>query len=85
MHTGALGPLVSQGGLRFADTIHEGTERWHQLGDGVPGDVMTVIVQQGDPLDLRIHQERMLDHDLSSEFTQRYSTGQISVYERVTK
>jgi len=85
MHTGALGPLVSQGGLRFADTIHEGTERWHQLGDGLPKDVMTVVVQQGDPLDLRIHGERPLNQDFSAEFTQRYSVGNISVFERVKK
>ena len=85
MHTGALGPLVSQGGLRFADTIHEGSERWHQLVDGVPKDVMTVVVQQGDPLDLRIHGERLLSQDLSAQFTQRYSVGNISVYERAKK
>jgi len=85
MHTGALGPLVSQGGLRFADTIHEGTARWHQLSDGVPNDVMTIVVQQGDPLDSRIHEERMLNKDLSAEFTQQYSAGNISVYERVAK
>ncbi|HKA19870.1 MAG TPA: hypothetical protein VKN18_16385 [Blastocatellia bacterium] len=85
MHTGALGPLVSQGGLRFADTIHEGTERWHQLGDGIPKDVMTVVVQQGDPLDLRIQGERVLNQSLSAEFTQLYSAGNITVYERVKK
>ena len=85
MHTGALGPLVSQGGLRFADTIHEGSERWHQLGDGVPKDVMTVVVQQGDPLDLKIHGERLLNQDLSTQFTQLYSVGNIAVYERAKK
>jgi hypothetical protein len=84
MHTGALGPLVSQGGLYFADTIHEGTGRWHQLEDGIPGDVMTVIVQAGDPLDLRIHEEPILSRDLSSDFTPQFSVGNISVYERTT-
>jgi hypothetical protein len=82
MHTGALGPIVSQGGLRFADTIHEGTGRWHQLDDGIPADVQTVIVQGGDPLDLRIHQEAILSRDLSSDFTPQFSVGNISVYER---
>jgi hypothetical protein len=83
MHTGALGPLVSQGGFCFADTIHEGTGRWHQLGDGIPDDVMTVVVQQGDPLDLRFQQEASLIRDLSAEFTQRFSAGNITVYERI--
>ncbi|MFY9572264.1 MAG: hypothetical protein WAV20_12765, partial [Blastocatellia bacterium] len=39
MHTGALGPVVSQGGLRFSNIIHEGSSRWHQLGEGFPRDV----------------------------------------------
>jgi hypothetical protein len=85
MHTGALGPLVSQGGLRFADTVHEGTARWHQLNEGVPEDVMTVVVQKGDPLDIRIHDEPVLNKDLLAEFTQRFSVGNISVYERGSK
>ena len=84
MHTGALGPLVSQGGLHFADTIHEGTARWHQLEDGIPADVMTVVVQQGDPLDLRIHAGPLLTRNLSSEFAQQFSAGNITVYERET-
>jgi len=83
MHTGSLGPLVSQGGLYFADTIHEGTGRWHQLEDGIPGDVMTVIVQAGDPLDLRIQHEAILSRDLSSDFTPQFSVGNISVYGRI--
>jgi hypothetical protein len=85
LHTGALGPLVSQGGLRFADTVHEGTARWHQLNEGVPEDVMTVVVQKGDPLDIRIHDEPVLNKDLLAEFTQRFSVGNISVYERGSK
>jgi hypothetical protein len=82
MHSGALGPLVSQGGLRFSDIIHEGTVRWHQLGEGIPEDVATVIVQQGDPLDLRIRENLALTRDLAAEFSQQFSTGNIKVYER---
>jgi hypothetical protein len=33
MHTGALGPVVTAGGLRFSGVIHEGTERWHLILD----------------------------------------------------
>ncbi len=82
MHTGALGPVVSQGGLRFADTIHEGTLRWHQLGEGIPRDVATVIFQQGDPLDLRIQENPLLSRDLAAEFEQQLSAGTIKVFER---
>ena len=82
MHSGALGPVVSQGGLRFSDIIHEGTVRWHQLSDGIPKDVATVIVQQGDPLDLRIGGNPALTRDLSAEFEQQFSAGNIKVYER---
>jgi len=82
MHSGALGPVVSQGGLRFSDIIHEGTERWHQLSDGIPKDVATVIVQQGDPLDLRIGGNPALTRDLAAEFSQQFSDGNIKVYER---
>lgn len=82
MHSGALGPIVSQGGLRFADTIHEGTARWHQLEDGIPKDVATVIVQQGDPLDLQFSENAALERDLSAEFEQQLSVGNITVYGR---
>jgi hypothetical protein len=82
MHSGALGPVVSQGGLRFSDVIHEGTVRWHQLGEGIPKDVATVIVQQGDPLDLRIRENPALTGDLAAEFEQQLSAGNIKVYER---
>src|SRR5215213_1277204 len=53
MHSGALGPVVMEGGLRFSSLIHEGTVRWHGLGEGIPTDVRTIIIQQGDPLDER--------------------------------
>ena len=82
MHIGALGPLVSQGGLRFSDIIHEGTARWHQLDDGVPRDVATVIVQQGDPLDMRIGENPQLGNDLAGDFDQLLSVGNIKVFAR---
>lgn len=81
MHTGALGPVVPAGGLCFSDIIHEGTIRWHQLGEGIPDDVATVIVQQGDPLDLRIHENPALVSDLP-KFEQTFSSGGITVYSR---
>jgi hypothetical protein len=82
MHTGALGPLVTQGGLRFSDIIHEGTARWHQLGEGIPRDVATVIVQQGDPLDVRIGENPLLGNDLAGDFDQLLSVGNIKVFAR---
>jgi hypothetical protein len=82
MHSGALGPVVSQGGLCFSDIIHEGTVRWHQLGEGIPKDVATVIVQQDDPLDLRIRENPSLTRDLAAEFEQQLSAGNIKVFER---
>jgi hypothetical protein len=81
MHTGALGPIVPAGGLRFSDIIHEGTIRWHQLGEGIPDDVATVIVQQGDPLDFLIRENPGLEQDVT-RFEQRFCSGGITVYSR---
>lgn len=82
MHTGALGPVVSQGGLRFSRTIHEGSARWHELGDAIPKDVSTVLVQRNDPLDLRLRENPLLERALESEFEERLSVGKIRVLER---
>jgi hypothetical protein len=82
MHCGALGPLVPDGGLRFADIIHEGTAEWHQLGEGIPRSVATVIVQRGDPLDVRIDETPLLSRTLAAEFQQQYSAGNIKVFQR---
>ena len=82
MHTGALGPLVSQGGLRFAEIIHEGTLRWHQLDSGIPKDIGTVIVQQGDPLDLRLLENPAMARDLATEFREELSVGNIRIFLR---
>lgn len=81
MHTGALGPLVSKGGLRFSEIIHEGTLRWHQFDDGVPADVRTVIIQKGDPLDLRLRATPALAGDLE-KFQEELSVGDIRVFVR---
>jgi hypothetical protein len=82
MHTGALGPLVSKGGMRFSEIVHEGTTRWHQLVDGIPADVRTVIIQEGDPLALRLLENPALARDLAGNFHERFSVGEISVFSR---
>jgi hypothetical protein len=82
MHTGALGPLVIKGGLRFSNIIHEGTARWHQIEGGLPADVSTIIFQQGDPLDLRITESPKLAGDLASDFELQHSAGKIKLYRR---
>jgi hypothetical protein len=84
MNSGALGPIVPDGGLRFSEIIHEGTIGWHQLGEGIPKSVATVIVQQGDPLDLLIRESPVLTRGLATEFSQQFSSGNIRVYERRT-
>jgi hypothetical protein len=82
MHTGALGPVVTKGGLRFSDIIHEGTIRWHQIGDSIPPDVSTVIIQEGDPLERRLGESPALGRDLASGFRVRMDAGKIKVLER---
>ena len=82
MHTGALGPVVSQGGIRYSQVIHEGTARWHQIEGSIPEDVSTVIVQRGDPLAERISENAALSGTLSTEFEDRLSVGNITVFER---
>jgi Dolichyl-phosphate-mannose-protein mannosyltransferase len=82
MHTGALGPVVSEGGLRFSEIIHEGSLRWHQLDDGIPKDVATVMVQLGDPLDVRVRETPALERDLNSDFQEKLSVGNIKMFER---
>ena len=84
MHSGQLGPLVPKSGLEFADILHEGTIRWHQIDGGFSGDIATVIVRQDDPLDQRINGNANLTRELQSEFEPRFSAGSITVYERRT-
>jgi hypothetical protein len=68
--------------LRFSDIIHEGSLRWHQLDDGIPKDVATVMVQSGDPLDVRVHETPALENTLENEFHEKLSVGNIKVFER---
>ena len=82
MQTGALGPVVSQGGLSFSEIIHEGTLRWHQLDDGIPADITTIITQQDDQLDLRLRERPALARDLATDFQQQLSVGNIRVFGR---
>jgi hypothetical protein len=82
MHTGALGPVVSQGGLTFSQIIHEGTLRWHELDEEIPADIATIITQQDDPLDVRLRERPALARDLATKFQQELSVGNIRVFAR---
>jgi hypothetical protein len=82
MNTGALGPLVSQGGLQYSEIIHEGTLRWHEINDHIPGDVSTVIFQEGDPLDQWLRGNSDLARDLADKFQESMSVGKIKVFRR---
>jgi hypothetical protein len=82
MNTGELGPVVSQGGLRYSNIIHEGTLRWHQVKESIPGDVSTVIVQKGDPLDKRLQEDPALGRDLAERFQVQHSVGRIQLFRR---
>jgi hypothetical protein len=74
---------VPRAGLQFSSVIHEGTARWHQVAGAIPPDVSTVIVEQGDALDLRLRAQPALARDLSETFEPGYQTGKITVYSRV--
>ncbi|HKY04472.1 MAG TPA: hypothetical protein VJQ56_06265, partial [Blastocatellia bacterium] len=82
MQTGALGPLVSNGGLEFSGIIHEGTIGWHAIEDRIPEAIRTVIIHEGDPLDRRIAQSERLAADLASSFREEFSAGKIKVFTR---
>ncbi|HEY6331551.1 MAG TPA: hypothetical protein VI756_19655 [Blastocatellia bacterium] len=82
MQAGSLGPLVSKGGLLFSNVIHEGTARWHAIGDTVPNDVSTIIVQTGDLLDRRVSASGSLSADIDSNFEEVYRSGVIRILRR---
>lgn len=82
MNTGELGPVVSQGGLRYSEIIHEGTLRWHQIKETIPVDVSTVIVQENDPLDKRLRKNASLALDLAEHFQEKLSVGRIKLFQR---
>jgi hypothetical protein len=85
MHTGILGPVVPRAGMRFSDLIHEGTVRWHQIERGIPDDVMTIIFQEGDPLDQRIRASETLSREAATEFEVLESVGGIKLLGRVRR
>jgi hypothetical protein len=82
MHTGALGPVVSQSGLHFSSIIHEGTMGWHQISDDIPDEVSTIIFQEGDPLGERLRANQGLARELEQEFQQQFSVDNIRVFKR---
>ena len=82
MQTGSLGPVVSQGGLRFSQIIHEGTARWHQINDTIPVDVSTVILEKGDAFDRRLQSNQALMKDFSGHFQEKYSAGEMIIFQR---
>lgn len=73
MDTGALGPVVPRGGLRFADIIHEGTTGWHRVADSIPDEISTIILQEGDPLDRRLRETPALASAMSRDFREVFS------------
>jgi hypothetical protein len=83
MQTGSLGPVVSQGGLRFSQTIHEGTARWHQINEAIPEDVSVIIVEKGDALDKRLQNNQPLKSYFSSHFQEKFAAGELKYYERI--
>jgi hypothetical protein len=50
MHTGELARVVADGGLRYANVIHEGARRWSNLTREIPASVETLVYREGDPL-----------------------------------
>lgn len=82
MLTGSLGAIISQGGLRFSDIIHEGTSRWHRIENRIPDDVSTIILEEGDAFDRRIRENSSLMGELNEGFRQVYSVGRIRIYWR---
>ncbi len=82
MQTGALGPLVSNGGLEFSEIIHEGTIGWHAIEDRIPEAIKTIIIHEGDPLDRRLKEDESLAADLASSFREQFSAGKIKVFTR---
>jgi hypothetical protein len=82
MQSGSLGPVVSKSDLRFADTIHEGAIRWHQIESGIPPDVTRIIFEEGDALDERIRGSEPLLRDFREKFRLSVSVGKIHLYAR---
>jgi hypothetical protein len=84
MQTGSLGPVVSQGGLRFSQIIHEGTSRWHQINEAIPDDVSIIILEKDDVLDKRLQSNQALKTDFSRRFREKFSSGDIKYFQRIS-
>ncbi len=84
MHTGALGALVSQSGLRFADIVHEGSARWHEINDHLPKDVVAIIFQEGDPIDRELRENAALAADVATHFRETGAVGKMRLLQRTT-
>jgi hypothetical protein len=82
MNTGALGPMVPRGGLRFAQIIHEGSLQWHGINDAIPADVSMIIYQEGDPVAERLQGNAALAGDLAENFRQSFAYGSIKIFTR---
>lgn len=82
MNTGALGPVVPRGGLRFAQIIHEGSRRSHTITDGIPGDVMMIIYQEGDPVAEKLRGSAALARDFAEHFQQQFAYDSVKIFTR---
>ncbi|MFL6278147.1 MAG: ArnT family glycosyltransferase [Blastocatellia bacterium] len=82
MNTGALGPVVPRGGLRFAQIIHEGSLRWHAINDAIPADVSMVIYQAGDPTAEQLQNNPALAQDFADHFQQQFAYGDVKIFAR---
>ena len=84
MQTGSLGPVVSQGGLRFAEIIHEGTAEWHQIKEQIPTDISTIILEKGDALEQKINANSALQQDVMQNFAPLFSFDKVQILRRRT-
>lgn len=84
MQTGSLGPVVSQGGLRFADIIHEGTAEWHQIKEQIPADISTIIFEKGDGLEQKLNANTALQQDVMQNFEPLFSFDKTQILRRRT-
>jgi hypothetical protein len=80
MYTGDLGSIVSGANLRFSQIIHEGTPRWYTINGGIPNDVSTIIVKEGDLLWQRLQPIPAF----SQQFARVFSVGELGVWHRRT-
>ncbi|MEW6130832.1 MAG: hypothetical protein AB1757_27630 [Acidobacteriota bacterium] len=83
MQTGSLGPVVSQGRLKYAEIIHEGTSRWHQFDKAIPEDIETIIIEKRDALDERLKNNPVLMMDFSQNFREQFAAGNIRIFKRI--